>query len=482
MTLNEDSRVCLSCAGGDDYIAQEIADNGKAATCDVCGLTKGTLALSELAKMAEDVFDKYVTYNDPEPYPLAPLSTPNELVQGYILECESDALADAIVDYLHDEHEYGVMHDGNTRMYEAHCENYRLEVPHASNFDEEWERFELGVKHRGRFYLIAEKEYLERIFRPLLDGELHRGTPPAETVGAPDSKFKMIYRARVANTEAEQKRILENPPRELAPPPPTLRTAGRMNAAGVIAFYGATDVGTCVAELAVPFGGAAVVGEFRFERPVKVLDLRLLSRSAMAVSWFDPECANKVNYARFMRSLRNKLRKPIMPGAETLDYLPTQMVAEFLATEGFDGVMFVSSVTPEARDEAEEEGFFEVEGTEGDADIARTTGINIVLFWRAALVTGEMGPPVRRIVAVKPLVEFRSPFDNWLYVETAPLPQQEHQPDACLAYPIFDDSIEPTLTLPEDGVMVAIPKSIEYKVATAKPTFSEAKPDANEPF
>lgn len=478
MTLNQDSRICLACAGGDRYIEQEIASNGNEARCDICGLTQGTLTLSELATMVEGVFDKYVTYSDPEPYRLDHLSTPNELIQHYILECDSDGLADAIVDYLHETHGYGVVR-GETRMYEAHCETYRLEVPHSQEFDEEWERFEQGVKHRGRFYLVDEKQYLERIFRPLLDGELHRGTPPAETVGAEDSKFKTIYRARVANTEADQKRILENPPRELAPPPPGLRTAGRLNAAGVVAFYGATDVATCLAELAVPFGGAAIVGEFTFECPVRVLDLRLLSRAAMVVSWFDPQCADKVNYVRFMRRLRNKLRKPIMPGNETLDYLPTQMVAEFLASEGWGGVMFVSSVTPEARDEADEERLFEIEGTEGDADIARTTGINIVLFWRAALVTAEMGPPVRRIVSVKPMVEFREPYENWLFVETAPLPQQNPE---SVAYPMFDDSVEPTLTLPEDRVIIAIPKSIEYKVATAKPTFSEAKPDADAPF
>jgi hypothetical protein len=456
-----------------------MANDGERAMCSLCGLAKGTLAVSELAELVEGVFDRYVTFNDPEPFYTGQLSTPNELVQQYILECEGDALADAIVTYLHDKHEYGVVHDGETRMYEAHCEYYRLEVPLTSESDDAWQRFEEGVKHRGRFYLSEEKEYLERIFRPLLNGELHRGKPPLATLGGSDSQIKTVVRARVANTETDQKRILENPPRELAPPPPTLRTAGRMNAAGVVAFYGATDVATCLAELAVPFGGAAVVGEFEFERPVRVLDLRLLSRAAMLASPLDPSYGEKVNYARFIRRLRNLLRRPVMPGTETLDYLPTQMVAEFLASEGLDGVMFVSSVTPEAREEADEEDLFRIEGTEGDADIARATGINIVLFSHAALVTGDMGPRKRRIVRVEPLVELRAPYDNWLYVETAPL---EPSGVEAISYPLFDDAIEPTLTLPEDGVILAIPKSIEYTVATAKPTYSDAKSETPDLF
>jgi hypothetical protein len=474
------SRVCLQCAGGDLQIADVISREGEMATCSLCAQAKATLSLSDLADMIDGVFDKYVVYRTREPYYTFELSTPNELIQHNILGCDGDVLADAIVDYLHDKHEHGVVSDGETPMYEAHSESYRIEVPVVTDFDDEWHRFEEAVKHRGRFYLTEEKEYLERIFMPLLKGDLHRGTPPLVTLGGRTSEIKSIYRARVANTEYDQKRILENPPRELAPPPPTLRTAGRMNAAGVVAFYGATDVATCLAELAVPFGGAAVVGEFCFERPVTVLDLRLLSRAAMTVSPFDPEYGEKINYARFIRRLRNMLRKPVMPGTETLDYLPTQMVAEFLSTEGLDGAMFVSSVTPEARQEAEEEDFFEIEGTEGDADIARTTGINIVLFSHASIVTGEMGPRERRILRVEPLVEFKPPHDNWLFVETAPLPPVQ-EPES-IVYPLFDDANEPTLTLPVDGVLVAIPKSIEYTVATAKPTFSDAKPETTNLF
>ena len=58
-----------------------------------------------------------------------------------------------------------------------------------------------------------------------------------------------------------------------------------MNAAGVPAFYGATDVDTCVAELAIPIGGAAIVGKFELLEPVHVLDLRLLSRASPRYSY-----------------------------------------------------------------------------------------------------------------------------------------------------------------------------------------------------
>lgn len=451
---------------------------GVSAACAICGLLKPTIPLSVIADMVDDVFKKYVYYGQPapgEPLPYqADLSTPNEIIHYEILQCESEDLVDVIVGLLHDKHEYGVLHDGDTPMYESDSSMYQRGVLYTEAYTDEWERFVEGVKHRGRFYLSEEREYLERIFRPLLKGDLHQGGPPVVVLGGEGSEIREIYRARIANTPSEQRRILENPARELAPPPPTLRTAGRMNAAGVVAFYGAADVTTCIAELAVPFGGAAIVGRFEFLRPVRVLDLRLLSRSSLAVSALDPEYGEKVNYSRFMQQLRNLLREPVMPGSETLDYLPTQMIAEFFANEGLDGVMFVSSVTPEAEREAREEAHSESLGVEAAADIARTTGLNIVLFAHAAIVINDMGPPIRRVLRVQPLIEFKPPFKNWWYVEVAedgPLPE-DREP---LPYPTFYDAIEPTLQLAENGVLLALPKSIEYRVATAEPTFSPVK-------
>jgi RES domain len=485
--LDGASPVCLACAGGDRHVEQKILADGAESICAVCRLSKRTIPLSSIADMIEAVFEKYVHYGERRPWEPS-LSTPQEIIQYEILNCDSDELADAIVQLLARKEDYAVRREGATPMFDTE-ESYKMGVIPTTEFEEEWERFEEGVKHRGRFFLGEEREYLEGILRPLLRGDLHRGQPPFVTLGAEGSQIKAIYRGRVANNSAEQKRILENPSRELAPPPPTLRTAGRMNAAGVVAFYGATDVVTCVAELAVPFGGAAVVGRFDFLRPVRVLDLRLLSRSSLSVSPFDPSYGEQVEYTRFMRQLRNLLRRPVMPGAETLDYLPTQMVAEFLSHEGLDGVILVSSVTPEAGKEATDEALFDAaywdrtvwdEHRAGEADIARTTGLNVVLFSHAAFVINDMGPPQRRIARVHPPVEREPPFDNWLFVELADGPPPEDREP--VAYPTFDDSIEPTLQLAEDSVILAVPKSIEYNVVTFPPTFSEPKKESPRDF
>ncbi|MGA3037448.1 MAG: RES family NAD+ phosphorylase [Vulcanimicrobiaceae bacterium] len=367
--------------------------------------------------------------------------------------------------------------DGGSLPYDP-MSQYELSVPYETSFIEEWESFEHGVKHSGRFYLDRQREYIERIFRPLLNGELHRGKPPIIEIGAEGSDIQFIYRARAANTAAEQKRIFENPPRELAPPPATLRTAGRMNAAGVVAFYGATDATTCIAELAIPFGGAAVVGKFKCLRPLRVLDFRLLRSARMQYSYFDPTLTERLGYQHFMQSLRNLLRRPVLPGHEDLDYLPTQMIAEFLAHEGLDGAMFISSVTPEASDEAQYE--LAPDASAKDLRPAGVAGINIVVFSHAAGVVNDMGPPRRRVIRVHPPVEMEPPFDGWLYVEIGKgAPPEDPDP---LPYPEYDDANEPTLELMEDEIVLAYPKKIEYSIVSMAPTFAVPEDDALTPF
>jgi hypothetical protein len=228
-----------------------------------------------------------------------------------------------------------------------------------------------------------------------------------------------------------------------------------MNAAGVVAFYGATDVVTCLAELRVPIGGKAIVGKFQLLRPVDVLDLRQLSRSSIKdLSWFDPRVEDKIAYRQFMRRLRNLLREPVLPGAETLEYLPTQRIAEYLAGQSLDGVIFVSSVAPEAKEEYEAELDESAVPIASQDDIALAKGINVVLFSSASTVQGDLG--ARRHIARldEPL------YDRQIGYVSDHI-SRKHEP---LADSSFDYSAPPTLRLLEDELTLAVPRAIEYRV------------------
>jgi hypothetical protein len=475
MELSGESQICLGCVGGDEFLWRRLDEAGEGqddAACAICGVVGQTQSLEMIADVFDPIYRRSVRYEgDYRPWK-GERETPDAVIRE-MLSDPNDDLVTALVDFLSENEAYSVHHDGNAPMYDAMSESYVLDVPPSGAYEEQWAGFVAGVKHHGRFFLDHEREYLKKIFEPVLRGDLHRGTPPIVTLGAPDSEISVIYRGRPANSQSEQRTIFANPTRELAPPPPSLRTGNRMNAAGTAAFYGATDVTTCVAELAVPFGGAAIVGKFEFISSVRVLDLRLLSRANRFTSYFDPQVEDNAGYLRFMRGLRNRLRLPVLKGNETLDYLPTQMIAEYLAHDaGLDGIMFVSSVVGEAAAEYLYED--EDEDAAGEADIARKTGVNVVLFPHAAIVEGDLASPKRRILKVEEPV-LLSGGTGWLFVKVA----KEAQPPVDspeINDPLFNDALEPTLKLVEDKVVLARPRAIEYDVMEFKPTFSDDPP------
>lgn len=62
-------------------------------------------------------------------------------------------------------------------------------------------------------------------------------------------------------------------------------------------------------------------------------------------SIFDFGLAERLERATFLRSLANRITRPVMPDDEAFDYLITQAIADFLATENdplLDGIVFPS--------------------------------------------------------------------------------------------------------------------------------------------
>lgn len=485
-SFDADDRICVACAGGDPFLQdrldedyfdddrEEDSDGERANACANCGECVPLYPISALGDILDPVYRRIVSRNAEYPSWIEPgRKSPEEVIQD-ILEPDDSRISSALAEYLSQKEGYDVIHDGAEAMYENDSEYYSIEIIESSEYEERWDRFENAVKHRGRFFLDEERQFLDEIFGAVLAGELHRGVPPTVILGGDDSEIKQIYRGRTAMSRAEQKAILENPRRELAPPPPGLRAPGRMNAAGNAAFYGASDVTTCVAELAIPFGGIAIVGKFSFLRPVTVLDLRLLSRAGNAVSYLDPALERKVAYVSFMRDLRNRLRAPIFEGTASLDYLPTQMIAEYLAYKyNLDGIMFVSSVVPAAADEARYEDIDEFdENAVGEADIARRTGVNIVLFSHAATVEGSQKPRSRILDVTSPIFFGRNDRP-WLYVkilDNSPKPEPLAEPTR----PVDGAEDDPALRLIEDSIVFAMPTKIAYEVTAFEPVFSES--------
>ena len=89
-----------------------------------------------------------------------------------------------------------------------------------------------------------------------------------------------------------------------------------------------------------------LIGCFEVVQPLKLLDLVAMADLADEEgSLFDEDYRVRLKRAQFLRGLGELLSRPVMPNDELLDYLPTQAVADFLAsapTPSLDGIIYPS--------------------------------------------------------------------------------------------------------------------------------------------
>jgi hypothetical protein len=119
-----------------------------------------------------------------------------------------------------------------------------------------------------------------------------------------------------------------------------------MNARGISVFYGANDPKTAIAEVRPPVGSQVAVAQFEIIRKLRLLDLTALRDVRVAGSIFDVGLAACLERAQFLRSLSGRIARPVMPDDEPFEYLATQAIADFLATESsvpIDGIVFPSA-------------------------------------------------------------------------------------------------------------------------------------------
>lgn len=344
--------VCANCIG-DSILKEEIRSLNRQRLCSYCNERELAVSIESLADRVDEVYMQVVQFGDEYPTSVPDSDSPiwrndgvlpSEIVQE-LTECDTNDIATDLVSVLSEGEAYSVIKDGDTAWYDDTSEIYTIKIPRDPVFRETWDSFKNTVKHSRRFFNEEATALLTEILGPIISGAWPPDQAAVRVIG-PTDPARFIFRGRQANDAASQLKIHSSPIRELSAPPRHLNVAGRMNAAGIGAFYGSFDKKTCIAELRSPVGGEAVIGKFELLRPIRILDLTTLESAWASVSYFQPDFLTKYAYGEFVRGFHSEIKKPIIPGRETLEYLPTQFVCEYLwahAKPRFDGLIYGSS-------------------------------------------------------------------------------------------------------------------------------------------
>jgi len=355
MIDEEQLNICHECVG-DEFLKKEIRVEGKRGKCSYCEKSRKVVPLPWLAENISVAIEEhfYLTSNEPTPLEYALISDKesnydwerhgqevNYLIQD-IAEV-NDSVANDVQAYL------SFYSGGDPKDFEENpygkeaC--YEERPPDTYGFEESWDFFRQEITFRARFFSQFAEQILDELFSNLDSLKTYDGKSVIRIAG-PSTENPFVFRARVSQTHNSLDQILKNPVKELSAPPPKFAKHGRMNASGISVFYGATHAETCIAEVRPPVGSHVVVGKFQILKNIRLLDLNTLSEIYINGSYFDPEFKGRKGHAAFFQHLVGELTKPVMPEEENFEYLPTQIVSEYLAEKvkpNLDGIIFDSS-------------------------------------------------------------------------------------------------------------------------------------------
>lgn len=333
------SRVCSSCFEDLDLRSMIREANGPRG-CDFCGRHDSpTEDLDVVCRHIEDCLRKFwgfaveqLPYESAEGGYQGQTWYTSEVLfdeEGLALPRDNDeTLRDAILDELPDE---------------LWCEYDWLTLDQDVALRTSWDRFCDNIKHHRRFFFHA------------LGGPDDRDSFSARSLlAAIAGVSERLGLVRELPSDTRLWRCRPDIPRgrrvsaaDFGPPPVHLATqSNRMNPPGIPLMYLASTARIALLETRAD---AARVGQWRTLRPVRVLDLR---QPPDIPGTFSGQDRDATLYSRFLWDFRRQIMNPVARDDRVhIEYLPSQVVSEFLRDHAFeggklDGIAYGSVVDP----------------------------------------------------------------------------------------------------------------------------------------
>lgn len=393
--------VCIDCLV-DGFLRDKYEDND-VEECDYCSRERPVVGFETILSECQDAIWSSFAYAE----------QPGSVIHhGY--PPEGHSLYDVIETVLGAE-DTSLLEDLAAEMLEGWIEEdndgdpFFIEETYASaQMASDWLKMQQSLQFESRLVNPVVGVVLERIFSGIDKLHAATGSQSPITIAGPGQPLNSFQRARNFQSEEAMTLALKHPEKHLGPTPRGKGAAGRMNAAGISVFYGATNDETAIAEVRPPVGSWVVTGTFEIVRPLRLLNLSDLGgiRPDISLSYFDPLRREQAQRCAFLRELQQQMLMPVMPENADQGYLITQAIADFLATSeslNLDGILFPS-----------------VQGSQGESP-----GQNVILFHKASGVEKTADLEALEHVDLWELDE-----DHWHFYphiwEAGPSPQDSH--------------------------------------------------------
>lgn len=204
-------------------------------------------------------------------------------------------------------------------------------------YKDAWSKFKNEIKFTNRFF--PKNIIYSSVFKTNKPKDQFFEMLEQLTVNVENSAD--LYRARISDHHIESK--------DMGAPPAGIASGGRANPIGIPYLYLANNIATCIAEVRPNNTSTIYISRFHLknkDRELRVLDLTKPRKkiSILKLSNDASNLASILEYLQLLEILSIELSTPISPYSSSLDYIPTQILSEFIKTIGeVDGIKFNSS-------------------------------------------------------------------------------------------------------------------------------------------
>ncbi|MBL0702517.1 MAG: RES domain-containing protein [Sulfurospirillum sp.] len=195
-----------------------------------------------------------------------------------------------------------------------------------------WDTFCENVKHKARFF-----DYLNYSRKK----ELENLKETFETLSATMSCI--LYRGRSADkTNLEEIKI--NPSKKLGIVPPKNAKNNRFSPVGISYVYLSSDKETVIKEIRAIQNSKVAMGKFKINK-LELIDLREITIQKIKKNPFSEKLTSELSCSfKVIKKFINDISKEINKKDQPLDYVPTQIVSEYIWSLGYQGFIFDSSL------------------------------------------------------------------------------------------------------------------------------------------
>lgn len=198
-----------------------------------------------------------------------------------------------------------------------------------------WEIFCKNVKHKARYFdhkefsVTETLENFNEFFEQIVIDDLE----------------KDIFRARKTYSMKDKIDIKSNPSKELGKVPVEYAKNNRFSPIGISYGYFSFDEQTVLKETRCNLNDEVAIGRFELVDDLKIIDFRQETMRKKFLNYFS-DSFNVKFYCidHFIREFLTDISRPISEDNQLLEYIPTQIMSEYIWSKGYDGFIFDSSI------------------------------------------------------------------------------------------------------------------------------------------